>query len=248
MFKKIIAVGSLAGLSFLLVVMGESIIEKKSTELDRGKTINEMVDEEQVIRKEKGISVVIDPGHGGYDPGKIGINEALEKDINLVIALEIETLLKNKGYQVVMTRNTDKAMEVDGETLDKMKDLEARVEVINTSPSEIAISIHQNSYTSEGVKGAQVFYYTGSEQGEMLAHLMQESLRQLDPSNHRQIKDNSSYYLLKRTEIPTIIVECGFLSNYEEAQMLCDESYQKELAERIVYGIENYLESLGNGV
>lgn len=185
--------------------------------------------------------VVIDPGHGGYDPGKVGINGALEKDINLDISLKVEAMLIEAGYEVIMTRITDSGMTEDGNELGKTSDLDARVTVINESHADMAISIHQNSYTTEDVKGAQVFYYETSETGKSASTIMQEALRAVDVENHRQIKGNTSYYLLKRTTVPTIIVECGFLSNMNEANLLCDDTYQTELATAIVAGVAEYL-------
>ena len=97
--------------------------------------------------------------------------------------------------------------------------MKARVAVINETAPVLAVSIHQNSYHQEGVKGAQVFYYTHSEEGKKAAELMQEALLVLNTENNRKAKANDTYYLLKRTEAPTIIVECGFLSNWEEAEL-----------------------------
>ena len=100
------------------------------------------------------------------------------------------------------------------------------------------VSIHQNSYPEESVKGAQVFYYGQSKEGKKLAETLQQALiDQLDPKNHRQAKANESYFLLKKTPSPTVIVECGFLSNSEEAALLITEEYQKKVAEAVKIGI-----------
>ena len=108
-----------------------------------------------------------------------------------------------------------------------------------TKPA-MAVSVHQNSYTDERVKGAQVFYHTASTEGKKVAELMQTSLYTLDETNHRQAKENQTYYLLKKTEVPVIIVECGFLSNPDEAEKLSSESYQDQVAEAVTKGILNY--------
>ena len=106
------------------------------------------------------------------------------------------------------------------------------------------MSIHQNSYPSAKVHGAQVFYYKDSEQGKRLAALLQDSLREkVDPDNHRQIKENTNYYLLKKTTLPIAIVECGFLSSPEEAEMLTQEEYQDRIAWAVCLGILQYLNS-----
>lgn len=190
----------------------------------------------------RGIKIVIDPGHGGKDPGKIAINGELEKDINLAISLLVERDLIEQGYEVIMTRTTDEGLHATGSEWGKVQDLQQRVQLINESEATLAISIHQNSYTEESIKGAQVFYYENSAKAKAAAALMQEQLKILDPDNHREIKGNDTYYLIKRTITPTIIVECGFLSNQNEAENLCDETYQKELAQTIVKGINEYVE------
>lgn len=176
--------------------------------------------------------VVIDSGHGGNDPGKIGINSALEKDINLQIAQKIQKLLEEQGVKVVMTREDESSLRES-----KTEDLKARVELINQTKPSLVVSIHQNSYSDESIHGAQVFYYTHSKEGENAAKVLQEALRQIEPENHRQAKANDTYYLLKKTEVPMVIVECGFLSNRKEAEQLCSEEYQIQVAQAVVDGI-----------
>ncbi len=176
--------------------------------------------------------VVIDAGHGGSDPGKVGINKALEKDINLEIAGKVKTLLEKQGVSVIMTREDE-----NGIANSKAEDMKKRVEIINREKPALAVSIHQNSYEGESIHGAQVFYYTHSKGGEKAAGIMQEALLAVDPDNKRQAKANDTYYMLKKTEVPVIIVECGFLSNYEEAEKLVDGAYQDALAEAVCAGI-----------
>ncbi len=187
--------------------------------------------------KEK-ITIVIDAGHGSTDPGKVGINDVLEKDVNLLIAKQLNECLELKGITVVMTREDDSSM-ADS----KSADLSARVRLINQTKPNLAVSIHQNSYTSESVKGAQVFYHKNSEEGKAAAEILQETLLQVDPKNNRQAKADTNYYLLKNTEVPLVIVECGFLSNSEEADKLKTEEYQNQIAEAICTGIVKYLEN-----
>ena len=124
----------------------------------------------------------------------------------------------------------------------KIADMKKRVALINETKPDIAVSIHQNSYHEESIKGAQVFYYTHSKEGERAATVMQEALKALDTNNKRQAKENSTYYMLKRTEVPTIIVECGFLSNAQEAEKLKNEEYQDKVAEAICAGIIKWLD------
>ena len=187
--------------------------------------------------------VVIDPGHGGEDPGKVGINGANEKDVNLQIAQKVKKLLKKKNIKVIMTREDDTSLAKDGGVNRKVQDMKARVELINKTKPDLAVSIHQNSYHEEGICGAQVFYYTHSTDGERAAGIMQKALLAVDQENHRQEKADDGYYLLRRTEVPTIIVECGFLSNREEAEKLVDEKYQKKIAKAVVQGIEEFVGS-----
>lgn len=180
--------------------------------------------------------VVIDAGHGGDDPGKIGINNALEKEINLQIAKEIKKYLEKAGITVVMTRENDSSLKNS-----KAEDMRERVKIIDESKAKIAVSIHQNSFPSEAEKGAQVFYFSESEEGVKIAQILQNHLKILDPENKREIKENNSYFLLKRTKTPTVIVECGFLSNWAEAEKLTETEYQKEIAQVISEGILAYM-------
>lgn len=209
--------------------------------LTAGKNLKTLVSSDKVETDKS--AVVVDCGHGENDPGKIGVNGALEKDINLEIGKMVEKRLKEKGYRVVMTRTDDKILAEEGSTNKKAQDMKARVALINETKPVLAVSVHQNSYHDSEVSGAQVFYYSHSTEGETAAKVMQESLLSVEPENKRQAKANDSYYLLKRTEVPTIIVECGFLSNPEEADLLSDEEYQKKVADAIADGVEKYLES-----
>lgn len=185
----------------------------------------------------KKIEVVLDPGHGDSDPGKIGINQALEKDINLSIAKKVQSRLKKEGVQVLMTRENDEMLAKESDTNKKIQDMKARVQLMNESSPKLVVSIHQNSYTDERIHGAQVFYYAQSAEGKEVAEIMQKALLKVDESNKRQAKPESTYYILKRTKPPTIIVECGFLSNSEEAELLVSDDYQEKLADAITAGI-----------
>lgn len=195
-----------------------------------------------VGRGEERMCVVIDAGHGGADPGKIGINGALEKDVNLEIALLVKTYLEAQDVKVVMTRETQEGLYDADAANKKVQDMKRRIAVIDETAPTLTVSIHQNSYPEEYVKGAQVFYYTGSAEGQKLAERLQESLiKRVDPENHRQVKENDSYYLLKKTATPIVIVECGFLSNSAEAEELCSRDYQERVAWAIHMGIMQYL-------
>lgn len=194
------------------------------------------VDSSNVQKAER--CIVIDAGHGGDDPGKIGINGALEKDLNLEIARKVESLLRLEGIETVLTRTGSEGLYDAGAENKKVQDMKRRIEKIEEASPMLTVSIHQNSYPEEYVKGAQVFYYKDSKESENAAKLMQESLKQrLDPQNHREAKANASYFLLKKTSSPIIIVECGFLSNKEEAKKLSDPAYQEQVAWAVFMGI-----------
>ena len=194
----------------------------------------------QVKDKEK-ICVVIDAGHGGADPGKVGVNDQLEKDINLKIAKLLKQFLQTEGIEVIMTREGEEGLYEEGASNKKVQDMKRRLEIIESSGAELVVSIHQNSYHEEYVKGAQVFYYATSDKSKLLAQTLQEQLKELDPDNKREAKGNDSYFLLKKTSKPIVIVECGFLSNREEAAKLSDGVYQEKLAFNIHMGIMKYL-------
>lgn len=200
-----------------------------------GKTLSVYVSGNHI---EKGKKVVIlDAGHGQSDPGKIGVNGKKEKDINLSIAKKVEKKLKKQKIVVQMTRKEDKGL---GNT--KIEDMKERVKQINRTKPNLAVSIHQNSYTEEAIRGAQVFYFTHSKEGKEAAEVMQEMFRLFDKENKRLCKGNNTYYMLKKTEVPTIIVECGFLSNREEAEKLSTKEYQKKVAQVICDGIIHILQ------
>ena len=186
--------------------------------------------------------VVIDAGHGGDDPGKVGINEAKEKDVNLAIAGMVKKYLEANDVRVVMTRETDEGLYDSGASNKKVQDMKRRIALIDETEPDIVVSIHQNSYPEEYVHGAQVFFYTGSISGQKLAEQIQKQLvEKVDPDNRRQVKANDSYYLLRKTETPIVIVECGFLSNREEAARLCEPEYQEQIAWAVHMGILRYL-------
>lgn len=184
--------------------------------------------------------VLIDPGHGGTDPGKVSVTGTNEKEINLQIALKLKKLLED-DYTVIMTRETDTGLYADSDSNKKVSDMKARCLLAETKDADIFVSIHQNSYTSEGVKGAQVFYYKNSEEGKRLAETMQKIIKEdVDSDNGRLAKANESYYILLNVKCPAVIVECGFLSNYQEAELLEKDKYQEKIANALKKGIVEY--------
>lgn len=150
--------------------------------------------------------------------------------------------MEKKGVTVHLTREEDEGLYDRGVQNKKVQDLQRRCDLIHRTAPDCAVSIHQNSYTDPGVKGAQVFFYTDSKEGENLAGFLQNSLvKNVDPSNNRKSKGNQTYYLLKKTDVPLAIVECGFLSSPKEEELLGTDEYQDKLASAICEGILNYL-------
>lgn len=225
----------LSAAALLLFLAGMLYIGKKTESVVMGNS----------VAGEEKICIVIDAGHGGDDPGKVGINGANEKDINLQIAEKVKTYLEASDIEVIMTRTSDEGLYDPNASNKKVQDMKRRIELIDEAAPKVTVSIHQNSYPEEYVHGAQVFYYTGSNEGKRLAeHIQAQLIEKADPGNKRQIKANDSYYLLKKTDIPIVIVECGFLSNSAEAEKLCDEEYQDRVAWAVHLGILQYLNSL----
>lgn len=190
--------------------------------------------------------VVIDAGHGGADPGKVGINGSLEKDINLSISKILKKFLEAQDVRVIMTRTDENGLYDESASNKKVQDMKRRIAIIEEAQPQIVVSIHQNSYHEEYVRGAQVFYYNGSVTGKKLAELIQKRfVINVDPKNKREAKANDSYYLLKKTSRPIVIVECGFLSNSEEAEKLNTQLYQEKAAWAVHMGIMQYLSEAG---
>lgn len=187
-------------------------------------------------------TVVIDPGHGGNDPGGIGVSGVLEKDVNLSVALYLKDYLEHQGIRVVMTRETDQGLYSETAQNKKKEDLAKRISIIEETQPDFVLCIHQNIFTDSKYSGAQVFYYKESEEGARLAGLIQNQLIQgVDPDNTRVPKSNMNYYMLKQSPVPIVIVECGFLSNVDEEAKLGTQAYQRDLAWNIYLGTMQYL-------
>lgn len=181
-------------------------------------------------------NIVIDAGHGGWDPGKVRSDGIVEKDINLKIAAKLQKYLEQGGSYVITTRVDDKALSDK-----KRADLGERKNIANNNEVDLLISIHQNSFPKPSAKGAQVFYFNKSEQSKILADCIQSKIKEFaDPNNDRIAKANTDYYILKQTKVPAVIVECGFLSNDEENKKLNDEQYQEKIAWAIYMGVVDY--------
>lgn len=201
---------------------------------------------EPILLKEE--VIVLDAGHGGVDPGKVGVSGILEREINLSLVYRLAAALSGRGYQVVLTRTGEGGLYQEGSHNKKREDMANRVRIIEEANPVLTVSIHQNSYPDASVRGAQVFYYGGSEEGKQLAERIQHGIQAAAPeSGKRSVKANQDYYLLTHTACPIVIVECGFLSNPAEEKLLATESYQELLVTGIVNGIEEYLSSMSGG-
>ena len=187
--------------------------------------------------------IIVDPGHGGFDPGKPGITGLDEKDLNLKISLLVRNYLENAGAIVIMTRTTDDDVDGMDGVKHKSKDMIQRKKL--SEGGDILVSIHQNSFTQPSIHGAQTFYNGKSEEGEALAKSIQRSIKEVaDLDNRREAKSNTNYYVLKATDSPAVIIECGFLTNPEEEKKLNSESYQNQMALGIYLGILRYYEQV----
>ncbi len=190
-------------------------------------------------------TIVLDAGHGGIDPGKVGINNALEKDINLSIVLKLKELLEKEGFTIYLTRESDQLLAAPNSSSQKKDDMIARIQMITDLNPFFTVSIHQNSFPDASVNGPQVFYYKDSVDSATMAQVIQDILNsQLEPAKKREPQANTNYYLLTRTPTPTIIVECGFLSNPTEADLLIQEDYQNRVAHAIYLGILSYYKAV----
>lgn len=186
--------------------------------------------------------IVIDAGHGGADPGMVGIGGLEEKGINLAVSMKLKESLEDQGFTVVMTRTEDQGLYQEGVRNKKVQDMQNRIEIMEKANPLLAVSIHQNSYTEESVKGPQVFYYESSAEGQKLAVSIQNALNtELSVERPRKEKGNTSYFLLKKSPCVLNIVECGFLTNEKEAALLQTEEYQKKIVEAVTKGIVQYV-------
>lgn len=192
--------------------------------------------------------IVLDAGHGGLDSGCVGVNGKEEKDINLAVVKNLGELLTFSGFEVVYTREEDVSIHdegVEGIRNQKLSDMENRLEIVQKYPDSIFISIHQNQFTQPEYFGGQMFYTTKNKNNFKFAQIMQDCFAEFQTGNDREIKliDND-IYLLKNAKQPALLIECGFLSNENDAKNLSDSEYQKKLAFTIFKGLTRYFEEV----
>lgn len=188
--------------------------------------------------------VIVDAGHGSPDEGAESSNGVLEAQINLEIALKLQKLLEQSGCTVILTRSDENGIyDADSNSIreKKVSDIKNRVEIGNNSNADIFVSIHLNKIDQNKYYGWQTFYKTGSEKSKILAEKIQESLNNsIQRENNRKPAKLNSIYIMKHIEIPICLVECGFLSNPEEEELLLTDEYQEKLAWGIYNGINDY--------
>ena len=191
-----------------------------------------------------GKTIVIDAGHGVPDEGAQSSNGTTEAETNLKIALKLQNLLEQSGCTVILTRSDENAIyDIDSKTLKqkKISDIKNRVKIGNESSADIFVSIHLNKIPQSQYDGWQTFYKEGSEDGARFAKTIQENLNKtIQKENNRIAKTIDKIYIIKHVEIPTTIVECGFLSNPDEEKLLLEDEYQNKLAWGIYNGIIDY--------
>lgn len=193
-------------------------------------------------------TVILDAGHGGEDGGAVASDGTLEKDINLEITDKISFLFDLFGINYIPVRTEDISVCDDGLNsvrARKSSDIHNRFKLINDTENSILLSIHQNKFVSEKYSGTQVFYAENSDTSSVLAQCIQDSVTTaLQPENKRQIKPSGkSIYLLYNAKRPSVLVECGFISNFEELSKLKDSNYQKQIAYFITTGLLNYFKT-----
>ncbi len=184
-------------------------------------------------------TVVLDAGHGGFDGGATSVYGNIEKDINLSIAKKTEDFLKILGFEVVMTRKDENAL-----ASNKKDDMYKRLEIVKGTPDSVFVSIHQNNYSQSQYFGAQMFYGSqNKDDSRALALVLQENFKaNINPQNTREVKTApNDLFLFKKSPVPSVLIECGFLSNFNEAKLLVNNEYQNKIAFTIAQSIAEFM-------
>lgn len=191
--------------------------------------------------------VVLDAGHGGLDSGAVGKNGTLEKDVNLSIVKSLRDMLEMSGFEVVLTRDEDISIYdagVEGIRNQKLSDMDNRLEIIQSYPDSIFLCIHQNNFTDPKYFGGQMFYNNNNPDNRTLARIMQNKFAELQEGNDREIKlSGDELFLLKSNPNPSLMIECGFLSNPDEEALLSSWEYQQKVAFTIYSGLLEFIEA-----
>lgn len=191
---------------------------------------------------------VIDPGHGGFDGGAISCTGTYESKLNLEISLRLNDLMHLLGFNTRMLRTEDISLHTNGESIAarKASDLKERTRLVNETQDGILLCIHQNYYTEEKYSGGQIFYAKTQGSEELAKHLQYNFIAVLNPESHRMAKPAEGLYIMRHIEKPGVLIECGFLSNYEEEGKLRTANYQKKLCCVIAFSCGEYLTQYHN--
>lgn len=187
--------------------------------------------------------ILIDPGHGGFDGGAVGANGTIEKDVNLAVSLKLRELLTDAGFEVVMTRDSDCALDDAGASTirrRKVSDMRARLNLTRLYPGSVLISIHQNKLSEDSrVRGAQIFYSPNAAESKALAQSIQDEFnRAIQPEKPREVvRTGKNLFLFFHARNTAVLCECGFLSNPDEEALLCTDEYQYRVAYCIYRGL-----------
>ena len=194
------------------------------------------------------ITVVIDAGHGGKDAGAVGVNGVLEKDLNLVFAKTLAEIFRENGARVILTRETDALVLKEGDEnapSQKACDVRNRTEIANSSGCDLFVSLHMNSFPAEQYKGFEAYYSENTAESRLYAEKIQSAVKEkYEPESRRYARASDKIYLLANAECPAVLLECGFLSNGEDAAKLSDKDYQKELCFSIFCAIMEVKENI----
>lgn len=200
----------------------------------------------------KGTRILIDPGHGGIDPGAHYEGSITEKEIVLAVGLELRRLLQQAGAEVMMTRETDEdvSRHIPGDPASRyQRDMGGRVKLINESGADLYVSLHINYFHDPSIRGAIVFYNSSRPENKLLAESIQKNINPVVAVNPRpdqyihQESKVGDYLILNRATIPGVIVEMGFITNPDERELLCQDSYRQKLAQALLIGITEYIYS-----
>jgi len=188
-------------------------------------------------------TVIIDAGHGGEDGGAVSCTGIPESKLNLEIALKLRDLLALLGFDTLMIRTTDSSVSTEGETIAarKVSDLKSRVNMVNEMENCILLSIHQNYFSDSKYSGAQVFYGNKPDSRQLAESLQSAFITTVNPGSKRRIKAADGIYLMQHVSCPAVLVECGFLSNYEEESLLRTNSYQQKICCVITACVSQYI-------
>lgn len=190
------------------------------------------------------IKIVLDAGHGGVDGGVTGVNTGVkESELNLKVVKKLENYLINSGMSVTLTRNSDAGLYGVATKNLKRKDMEKRRDIIKSVNPDLVVSVHMNNYSVSTRRGAQVFYKKGDEKAKLLAENIQKNFNSMKEASRNCTILTGDYYILNCSEIPSVIAECGFLSNPEDESLLISEEYQDAIAYNVYKGIIGYLMS-----